>query len=67
MSDQHTDILLSCHGVTRSFSMPATATAPARELTVLNALNLEVRRGEMVSIVGQVEQVSPHCFTLWGP
>jgi lipoprotein-releasing system ATP-binding protein len=53
MIEKNDDVLLSCHGITRSFSMPATATAPARELTVLNGVDLEVRRGEMVSIVGQ--------------
>ena len=53
MNKDKTDVLLTCHDISRSFNMPATATAPARELTVLNNLNLEVCRGEMVSIVGQ--------------
>ena len=53
MNEETAETLLSCHNISRSFSMPATATAPARELTVLKKLDLEVRRGEMVSIVGQ--------------
>ena len=53
MNENAPETLLSCHAVARSFSMPATATAPARELSVLTGLDLEVRKGEMVSIVGQ--------------
>jgi lipoprotein-releasing system ATP-binding protein len=53
MTETKQDALLSCTGVTRVFNMPATSTTPARELAVLKGVDLEVRRGEMVSIVGQ--------------
>lgn len=45
--------LLTCRGVERTFSMPATPSTPPRSLTVLEGVDLTIRRGEMVSIVGQ--------------
>ncbi len=45
--------LVSCHGLSKTFSMPATSVSQARELRVLRSVDLEIRRGEMVSIVGQ--------------
>jgi lipoprotein-releasing system ATP-binding protein len=45
--------LLRTKGITRSFSKPSTGASPARQIEVLKGIDLEVKRGEMISIVGQ--------------
>ena len=47
-----TSPLLECRGVTKAYQVPATRVSPARELHVLRGVNLVIRRGEMVSVVG---------------
>lgn len=53
MNEAQPDILLACKGITRSFSMPSTTTTEARNLEVIKGVDLFVKKGEMVSIVGQ--------------
>jgi lipoprotein-releasing system ATP-binding protein len=50
---EHTSPLLSCRDLTKVYEMPATKTTTARSLEVLRGVNFELRKGEMVSIVGQ--------------
>ncbi len=47
------DLLLSCRGLERTYSMPSHEGEPARELHVLRGVDLDIASGEMVSIVGQ--------------
>jgi lipoprotein-releasing system ATP-binding protein len=53
MGDNHAKLLLACRGLGKTYHIPGTKAAKARSLDVLKGVDLDINRGEMVSIVGQ--------------
>lgn len=52
MGEPRSETLLSCRGLTKTYRMPGAEGEPDRELHVLQGVDLDIARGEMVSIVG---------------
>ena len=47
------DALVSCRGLGKTYYMPGTRASEPRTLEVLRSVDLDITKGEMVSIVGQ--------------
>ena len=45
--------LMQAHGLTRSFTIRAGAFAPRRTLHAVNGVDLEIRKGDVLGIVGE--------------
>jgi lipoprotein-releasing system ATP-binding protein len=52
MADATSPVLLSCRGLTKVYRMPSVERGGERELHVLRGVDLDIHRGEMVSVVG---------------
>ncbi len=51
--DRSADVLLECRGLRKVYAMPGTESQGPRQLEVLSNLDFAIRRGDLVSIVGQ--------------
>lgn len=52
MGEPENTTLLSCRGLTKTYRMPGAEADADRVLSVLQGVDLDIERGEMVSIVG---------------
>ena len=52
MGESQNSTLLSCRGLTKTYRMPGAESDEERVLHVLKGVDLDIERGEMVSIVG---------------
>ena len=52
MAEPTAQALLTCRDVKRTYHMPGTGQQAPRALEVLRGVDLEIKRGEMISIVG---------------